>query len=131
MYAMRDYIVFVPGSIYFREYFEALLFERKKVQRQAREAGIEIVYDIVNPNGWMSNYHCNRRQRYLSDVRKGKFLTLMFKGESVTPYVGALLRGSHPSVIVVNQSVPNSQLDFCIQLHELHMQETRRSLGAT
>jgi hypothetical protein len=121
----REYILIAPSAQNFEENVERILLKRRHEILLGRDAGLQVIYDVVHPSGYVNLFYRVRRLRYLAEMRKNSFRSVILKGEVAVPYIGAVLRAADPGR-VRNQATKDSELDFFIQMYEFeHAQNAR------
>lgn len=118
MVAGSAFIVCAVSTNYCYLHAEELFLEKQLVTEMAFDAGKRLEVELVRVEHTLTLKQQRRRSRLLSLVQRGKFDRLVFRGDSFTPYLGALRKAAYPRTEVINKSEQNSTLDFYLQMFE-------------
>jgi len=121
------YIICAPNWVRFHERLESIFFERTKVESQALQNDFFVMYDIINPNSLVSIKDRAKRMICLDKIRRREFSVILLRGEMASPYIGAVLKAAQTHTEVLNKATVDSQLDFCIALHQLEQKSSART----
>ena len=109
------YVVCAASSDFRYEHAEEMFFAKLFLLEKAKESGkyIEIEYIFIERE--MTHRERRRRYRLLGLLKAGKFERIVFQGDTLTPYIGALRKAVPPQTEVENKAQKDSKLDFYLQ----------------
>jgi hypothetical protein len=112
------YLVLTGSSDFCYRNAEELFLEKQLIMEEAWDTGKRLNVEFIFVKHPQTRKEQRRRYRLLTLVQGGKFDRVVFRGDTFTPYVGALRTAAYPDTEVLNQAEKNSTLDFFLQMFD-------------